>query len=57
MKSPTQSFLIKDAACKLVSDILQRERESGGEGFLDVMVFSYNLSKFHIRMFAVESEL
>lgn len=34
-----------------------RERESGGEGFLDVMVFSYNLSKFHIRMFAVESEL
>lgn len=56
MKSPTQSFLIKDAACKLVSDILQRERE-WGEGFLDVMVFSYNLSKFHIRMFAVESEL
>lgn len=32
MKSPRQSFLIKDAACKLVSDILQRERV-GGRGF------------------------
>lgn len=56
LKSPRQSlFRFKDAACKLIPDMLQRARARGR--FLAAVVFSYNLSKFHIRTSAVESEL